>query len=43
LHAKRLWILDTDANQRIGFEIAGAIVADIFGTNALPAHVRIVK
>jgi hypothetical protein len=43
LHAKRLWILDTDANQRIGFEIAGANVADIFGTNALPAHVRIVK
>jgi hypothetical protein len=36
VHRKLLWILGTDANQRIGFEIAGAIVADIFGTNVLP-------
>lgn len=40
--ARQLWILGTNANTRLKFEIHEAAVIDVFGTRQLPAHVRIV-
>lgn len=41
-HAKQLWIVGATANTPIGFEIEEAAMVHVFGTRALPAHVRII-
>jgi len=42
VHAKQLWIVGTDANAGVTFEIHEAAVVEIFGVKQLPAHVHIV-
>lgn len=39
-HAKKLWILGTNADRRIEFEIHEAAVVEVFGSRLLPGHVR---
>jgi len=42
VHGKQLFIVGTNANQRIEFEVLEAAVVHIFGTRQLPGHVRII-
>jgi hypothetical protein len=42
IHARQLWILGSDADKRITFEIAEAAVVDLFGVKPVPRDVRIV-
>jgi hypothetical protein len=42
IHARQLWVLGTDADTVLRFEIDEAAVVEIFGTRELPKHVRIV-
>lgn len=42
IHARQLWIVGSNADKRLVFEIHEAAVVDVFGTKSLPAHVRIV-
>lgn len=42
VHTKQLWVLGTNADRRLAFEIHEAAVLDIFGHKVLPAHVHIV-
>jgi hypothetical protein len=41
-HAKQLWIVGTDANGPLRFEVLEAAVVALFGTRELPKHVSIV-
>lgn len=41
-HAKQLFIIGTNANKLIRFEIKEAAVVEAFGTRELPKHVRII-
>jgi hypothetical protein len=41
-HAKQLWFVGANANERIEFEIHEAAVVEVFGNRVLPAHVRMV-
>lgn len=42
IHARQLWILGSNADRHLQFEIHEAAVVDTFGTKPLPKHVRIV-
>ena len=42
LHARQLWIVGTNADKRLRFEIHEAAVVDLFGTKPLPRDVRII-
>jgi hypothetical protein len=42
IHARQLWIVGDNADQRLTFEVHEAAVIDLFGTKPLPASVHIV-
>lgn len=42
IHAKQLFVIGTNADKRLTFEIDERAVLDVFGTKELPKHVRIV-
>ncbi len=42
IHTRQLWIVGTNADRPLRFEIHEAAVVDIFGTKELPRHVSIV-
>lgn len=43
LHARQLWIVGTNADRRLRFEIDERAVIDVFGHKPVPRDVRIVK
>ena len=42
IHARQLWVVGTNADTRLQFEIHEAAVVDVFGTAPIPPHVRII-
>ena len=42
IHAKQVFVLGTNANARLEFEIEEAAVIDVFGTRPVPSHVHII-
>lgn len=42
IHARQLWILGSNADRHLQFEIDERAVVDIFGNKELPRHVRMV-
>lgn len=42
IHARQLWIIGTNADKWLLFDVDEAAVVDVFGVKPVPSHVRIV-
>lgn len=42
IHARQLWIIGSNADKRLQFEIHESAVVDVFGTKPVPRDVRII-